>query len=148
MAAHTLSALAGRKETALREELVTQASRVALNRSVCGLHFPVDSIAGTMLCTTLFEYLLRKAGVGGPASAVRQFKLPGHCNPDYPQWPAPLVPCWTQGHPSAAEKKEWEALVRAAAPLSYLPNTGASGPPKPTMTPVQWLWSKAAAEWV
>src|SRR5262245_38579183 len=42
------------------EQLLRLASRVAINRTVAGVHFPVDSIAGCMLGLTLGEYFVAR----------------------------------------------------------------------------------------
>lgn len=65
IAAHVLSALDGesaRSGSDLYIQLFTQASRVAVNRTVAGVHFPIDNWAGEKLGTALSEYLLKGAG--------------------------------------------------------------------------------------
>ncbi len=43
------------------EQLMRQAARVAINRTVAGVHFPVDSAAGQLLGLTLGEYFVHRA---------------------------------------------------------------------------------------
>ena len=69
-------------------QLQRQAYRIAVNRTVAGVHYPVDSAAGRVLGTLLGEYLVaRCAGDSlkqreflgsdymGPAKSVRDFDL-------------------------------------------------------------------------
>jgi hypothetical protein len=67
MMAHLLTQLCkpGKADALL---LQRQAERIATNRVIAGLHFPVDSIAGRMLGQTLAEYLLHRS-IGKPWTA-------------------------------------------------------------------------------
>src|SRR5262249_9504289 len=40
------------------KQLMRLAARIAINRTIAGLHFPVDSAAGALLGLTLSEYLI------------------------------------------------------------------------------------------
>jgi membrane-associated phospholipid phosphatase len=47
------------------EQLMRQASRVAINRTIAGVHFPVDSMAGQVLGLALGKYFVHRCtGVG------------------------------------------------------------------------------------
>jgi len=63
----------GRSSPLLEEQLMRQAARVAINRTVAGVHFPVDSAAGRVLGTTLGEYFVARA-TGGGTFTSRRFK--------------------------------------------------------------------------
>ena len=60
------------KSTEWLEQLMRQAARVAINRTVAGVHFPVDSAAGQLLGLTLGEYFVHRASGQGDYEA-RQF---------------------------------------------------------------------------
>jgi hypothetical protein len=49
--------------TTLQTQLLAQARRVALNRTIAGVHFPVDSAAGHVLGTTLAGYFVHRCKV-------------------------------------------------------------------------------------
>jgi hypothetical protein len=48
----------------LRTQLYAQARRVAVNRTIAGVHFPVDTAAGHLLGTTLAEYFVHRCDIG------------------------------------------------------------------------------------
>ncbi|KKJ78475.1 hypothetical protein WH95_02140 [Kiloniella litopenaei] len=55
----------------IKELLLSVAERIAVNRTVAGVHFPADSTAGAALGTTLGHYLLQLAsGESGDIDAV------------------------------------------------------------------------------
>jgi membrane-associated phospholipid phosphatase len=44
----------------LREQLMRQAARIAINRTVAGVHYPVDSLAGQLLGLSVAEYIISR----------------------------------------------------------------------------------------
>ncbi|HWL72609.1 MAG TPA: phosphatase PAP2 family protein, partial [Burkholderiaceae bacterium] len=57
----------------LIEQLFRQAARIATNRVVAGVHFPVDSMAGRMLGVALGEYFVGRC-TGGHKFKKRKFR--------------------------------------------------------------------------
>lgn len=57
------------KSTEWLEQLMRLAARVAINRTIAGVHFPVDSAAGQLLGLTLGAYFVQRATTGGTYQA-------------------------------------------------------------------------------
>jgi hypothetical protein len=76
--AHVLTKLLKQPVNArITEQLNRQAARIATNRVVAGVHFPVDSMSGRMLGVALGEYFVKRCTGGGPPFKGRTFVAAG-----------------------------------------------------------------------
>jgi len=120
-------------------QLMRQSSRIAVNRTVAGLHFPVDSAAGALLGLTLAEYLI---GLCTGADSYRPSTFDG------------------TKYPINAERRgvgtdfNWEELYDADNLQLRIDGTAARfakierrRPYGERSMPLRWLWNKAKAEW-
>ena len=129
--------------TALHTQLYAQARRVALNRTIAGVHFPVDTAAGHLLGTTLAEYFVHRCKIDGDRGTFTprtfrgdQFDGEEDFNDQEPLlWPA---------NATAAQQTDPPTMVSPDYPHIWL------GKPKPTGagSPIlAWLWNEAKNEW-
>jgi len=65
-----------RRHRGLIDQLDRQAARIATNRVIAGMHFPVDSMAGRMLGVALGEYFVGRC-LGGRRFMRRTFLAAG-----------------------------------------------------------------------
>jgi hypothetical protein len=146
MIAHVLSVLFAEREAAIygsdnriwRRQLLRQAARIAVNRVVAGVHFPVDGAAGQVLGTTLGRYFVARCE--GRATEFRGWKFVGE----------------RYGHRDFPWQEIDEALMSSEArPLEYLveraPFTIQADVPTigdTFLSPLNWLWCKAKEEWL
>jgi hypothetical protein len=105
------------------DQLQRQAQRIAQNRTVAGVHFPADSIAGRLLGTTLGEYFVSRC-TGNTSWQARKCdgaKIKG-----------------TQEFEPQSQKLAGNGAFYA---LIGAPSTS-------TMSPLlNWLWAAAEKEW-
>ncbi|MEL6522091.1 MAG: phosphatase PAP2 family protein, partial [Pseudomonadota bacterium] len=114
----------------INDMLLKQASRIAINRHVAGVHFPADTYAGAVMGLTLGDYLCRRAGANTDVTRV-SFNAEGIGAADFA-----LSNFFNNG-----KIEEWRAP------------DGATIEPKANIDDVHpsdlvhWLWRKARLEW-
>ena len=114
--AGVLSALTGKTSPAMDNPLDQMAARIAVNRTVAGLHYPCDSAAGAVLGIAVARWVLARAGAAPHAGQVsldaeewgkgapdnnRDFHLPALCDAKF--------------HPNEEEKLEVEEAPMLAS---------------------------------
>ena len=122
-------------------QLMRQASRIAINRTVAGLHFPVDSAAGALLGLTLAEYLV------GRFTGQRKYRSCSFNGQRYP----------TRGDKAGVNTDfHWEDFYDANSQKlriadgnvgRYAKLGGTAHPLGDESLALRWLWNKAKAEW-
>ena len=118
------------------EQLMRLASRIAVNRTVAGVHFPADSIAGALLGLTLAHYFVGRC-TGAADYEAWEFDGAAYAN-------------------SPLEDFNWRSLFSIpssgspfqASTVGYVTGTGTEQFDPNWHSPVlAWLWSKALTEW-
>lgn len=132
--ARVLMALRGVNDAhPLGEMLLRQAARIAINRTVAGVHYPMDSRAGQVLGTSLAEYVVARCG--DPALTARGY-------------PVPFVDCLAREfdaeaylpndfQPPQRDRVDEDGRGLTCRGHQYVPPSHLLG----------WLWAQAAAEW-
>jgi hypothetical protein len=115
-------------------QLLRQAARIAVNRQVAGVHFPVDSAAGALLGLTLGEYICRRftGAADFDAWSFIGDAYPANADFDWTGWYD--VPGQRQTAP-AATLQYAEKLAASPCNLGHVSSI------------LTWLWGKALAEW-
>jgi hypothetical protein len=113
------------------------AERIATNRVVAGLHFPVDNVTGLALGVSLGEYLAHRGC--GSALSRRTFRAVKYHDADFePRIQQTSSGPLDIGHDSV---ETTTADVRAAG------NAYVIGKRVATDTALSWLWHRASDEW-
>jgi membrane-associated phospholipid phosphatase len=113
---------------ALGVELMRQASRIAVNRTVAGMHFPVDTVAGQMLGLTLARYFVRRAKGN---TGFRAWRFDGE------RYPGTLDFDFNDLYNTNTAQQKSSSYVDLL-PAQPLPEGSAI---------LRWLWNEAANEW-
>ena len=116
-------------------QLMRLAARIAINRTVAGVHFPIDSVAGALLGLTLGDYFLARATADNQKYRAAKFdgKATGIDDRDF-LWSDIYdvdsgVKFGNPHHPS----------VEGGAAVDLTQDTPSE--------PLRYLWCKALAEW-
>jgi len=118
------------------EQLMRLASRIAINRTIAGVHFPVSSVAGALLGLTLGHYFVARCQKS--AAGYTPWKFDGSLYPggsDF-DWRLLYDVATQQQTPSPVATP---FVVKISGPVG-LDNAWQSGL-------LYWLWGKAKAEW-
>jgi membrane-associated phospholipid phosphatase len=116
-------------------QLQRQAARIATNRVVAGVHFPIDSIAGRLLGWALGEYFLRRCGVR-PKEGSKEF-VGRTFNGAYKKFESEAIEFIPGRQPLEGDQ-----------PLAPFYGLGASDPQGISAHKLlEHCWTKAAAEW-
>jgi hypothetical protein len=116
----------------MRQQLMRQAHRIAVNRVVAGVHFPADNIAGQVLGTVLGQYFVALCR-GATGLTGWDFDLQMHCTTD----------------PIGGQDHDWQAVDNyLTAGMDQSPTLKKNGQISVQASPeLTWLWVKAQAEW-
>ena len=113
-----------------------QAARIAINRTVAGVHFPIDSVVGAILGLELAEFIAELSMPDGKPPAKRLL----HTAFDGRHFPGSADFCWTQIY----EVKEDHLLPEKWLKIGKFKDMDPAIIPS---KPLHWLWSKAVDEW-
>jgi membrane-associated phospholipid phosphatase len=128
------------------------ASRIAINRTVAGVHFPVDSAAGAVLGLALGEYLVKRCE---GATVNGGWKFDGPEFKDENGSAVNLDFNWREYYDFGLTPPGLRTVENDNDPMTkndlppwvrIVPANGSSLADAPS-APLQWLWEKAKAEW-
>jgi len=111
-----------------RVQMLRQAARIAVNRTVAGVHFPVDSMAGQFLGLTLTDYFL---ALCGDRTTYDAWLFDGERYPGSQDF-------------TGRELINVNTGLRLQPVYALRENAGLGVNRSPLL---RWLWSQAAAEW-
>ena len=124
--AHILAALLPAGANPLwQTQLAKLAERIATNRVIAGVHFPVDSAAGRVLGVTLGEYLLARC----QNSRFRARAFRGD------QWP------------TTGTDQDFNPAQDLGTTSRGIQLLGSATRTAPRSAVLGWLWTRACAEW-
>ena len=137
----------------LLEQLVELAARIATNRTIAGVHFPVDNVAGAVLGLALGEYLV--ASCGTKTTDLSSFSSTTFDGSKYPMSDPALPEGMVTTDLDPDVFLDFDALCKTAVSAgnglkSQTPFLGyttvAADSAHSSM--LAWLWGKATSEWI
>lgn len=118
------------------DQLMRQAHRIAVNRTVAGVHFPVDSAAGQALGLTLAEYFIQRCS----ASANNNFQ----------PWKFDATNYFSRDDFDPTRHFDLQNYVQQQGQSSngavFVGKIGGMTTVKKSLN-LGWLWDKAKGEW-
>ena len=123
--------------TSWSQQLHALASRVAMNRTVAGVHFPIDSVAGAILGLTLGRYLVKRCTNAASYEAWSFDSANFIANADFQWFDLYDVATSAQKEAVGSGGAKYAVQQNAAVALSALDRS----------LILEQLWTKARAEW-
>ncbi len=118
------------------EMFMRLAARIATNRTIAGVHFPVDSVAGAVLGLTLADYVAALCDPHADNLTSASFHGPAFPATDDFDWHKLYVVKDDHQHQSVGPK---------SAP--WVTSESQETTPDMISLPLAWLWKKAQNEW-
>jgi hypothetical protein len=115
----------------LSEQMMRQAARIAINRTVAGMHYPVDSMAGQTLGFAMAEYFMQRCGAA--EAKVAPVTLDAALDPGIDDFSGTEI-----YNPSTG------AYKAPTTPAFYTRGTDVT---VAVSTVLKWLWDQAVLEW-
>jgi hypothetical protein len=122
------------KDPATFRQFLLTAERIATNRTVAGVHFPVDSVAGTLLGAKLAEYFIARCTGGSVVP----------CGFDGTKYDGALDYRIGDVVDTTGDAKD-VAMGKVKATTPHITTGSAFAVDKSDM--LSWLWNKAEEEW-
>jgi len=119
-----------------RTQLLRLAARIAINRTIAGVHFPVDSAAGAVLGLTLGQYFVNRCS---GAAGYRAWRFEGEKYPQDDDF------VWHDLYDVTTETLT-SMPVATGYSVEYEANDQVIDPQNQSYV-LTWLWDKAKAEW-
>ena len=134
----------------LRELLLRQAARIAINRTVAGMHYPIDSLAGQLLGLGIADYILARFGAVNAAANVAAWQIDASTlnTAALNAPPNGTVPGGADF--TGLELYDFSLGQRQPANTYAKPVDLGGGPvtaPVASSPNLNWLWAQARAEW-
>jgi hypothetical protein len=119
-----------------RTQLLRLAARIAINRTIAGVHFPVDSAAGAVLGLTLGQYFVNRCS---GAAGYRAWRFEGTKYPPHGDF------IWHDLYDVNTEKLKSMPTATGYS-VRYSSNAQTLNPSHQSYV-LTWLWNKAKEEW-
>jgi hypothetical protein len=138
------STIAPYSDVSWGEQLMRESNRIAINRTVAGVHFPLASAAGAVLGLTLGQYFVNRC-TGAATYEAWSFDGTKYPEPSAKK-PPPLDGDFYWRELYDVDAKPSPGQKAPPPPYDYAAKLGSQqiGNASPLLA---WLWNKAKAEW-
>ena len=141
------------------EQLMRQASRIAVNRTIAGVHFPIDSVAGCLLGLTLSEYFVALCNsetcCADDSDCICEDDCTGETHYRSIEFDGTQYPVdeerqdfnWENYYNTEAHQMDIDPLTDSNQPRTYAEASPKNNPLGEGSPVLCWLWQEARKEW-